>query len=62
MARLQVLLEVGGIYMDDDVLLLKPLDPLMNNSIVLGEETYDALGQSSYILNESTFTNLITMV
>ena len=43
-ARLQTLLEVGGIYMDDDMIILKPLHELMNNSIVLGEENYDALG------------------
>ena len=42
--RLHILLKFGGIYLDDDVLVLKSLDDLRSNQIVLGEENYDALG------------------
>jgi len=45
-ARLQILLEMGGIYMDDDLVLLKSLDPLRSHQMVLGEENYDALGKN----------------
>ncbi|XP_002122051.2 uncharacterized protein LOC100184557 [Ciona intestinalis] len=45
-ARLEILLETGGIYMDDDVVVLKSLDSLRNNEMVLGEENYDALANS----------------
>lgn len=41
---MQILLEVGGIYVDDDIIILKSLDPLRNETMVLGEENYDALG------------------
>uniref|UniRef100_H2Y704 Alpha-1,4-N-acetylglucosaminyltransferase n=1 Tax=Ciona savignyi TaxID=51511 RepID=H2Y704_CIOSA len=45
-ARLEILLEVGGIYMDDDVVVLKSLDSLRMEEMVLGEENYDALANS----------------
>ena len=38
--RLQKLLEHGGIYLDTDILLLKPLTPLMGNACVLGADRY----------------------
>ena len=38
--RLQKLLDHGGIYLDTDILLLKPLTPLMNNSCVMGADRY----------------------
>lgn len=38
--RLQKLLIHGGIYLDTDILMLKPLTPLMNNECVLGAEGY----------------------
>ena len=43
-ARLQILLEIGGIYIDDDILFLKSFDELRNHQTVLAEENYDALG------------------
>ena len=43
-ARLQILLEIGGIYIDDDVLFLKSFDELRVHQTVLAEENYDALG------------------
>jgi hypothetical protein len=36
--RLQVLLESGGIYLDLDVLSVRPLAPFRNESFVLGQE------------------------
>ena len=39
LARLEILLDYGGIYLDTDALLLKSLMPLMNNSCVLGTES-----------------------
>lgn len=38
--RLQILLDVGGIYLDTDILMLKPLTPLMNRDCVMGGEGY----------------------
>ena len=37
--RLEKLIERGGIYMDLDVLSLKPLDKFLNNNIVMGAES-----------------------
>lgn len=37
--RLQILLEHGGIYMDTDILSLKPLDEFMHHPLVLSWET-----------------------
>nr|XP_039252113.1 uncharacterized protein LOC120329532 [Styela clava] len=54
-ARLQILLEVGGIYMDDDMIILKSLNPLRNNSMVLGEENYDALANSMVLSNRNSW-------
>lgn len=38
--RLQILEEFGGIYMDTDQLLIKPLDDLLDNECVMGGESY----------------------
>ena len=38
--RLQKLIEHGGIYLDTDILLLKPLTDLMDRHCVLGAESY----------------------
>ena len=46
-ARLYVLLRYGGIYLDDDVIILKSLNRLIDeNEFVIGEENYDALANS----------------
>jgi len=39
LARLEILLDCGGIYLDTDALLLRPLTPLMEHSCVLGTES-----------------------
>lgn len=39
--RLQKLIELGGIYLDIDVITLKPFHKLMTNNLVLGIETGD---------------------
>ncbi len=36
--RTSVLLEEGGVYMDTDMLLVKPIDDLLSNKFVIGEE------------------------
>jgi Glycosyltransferase sugar-binding region containing DXD motif len=38
-ARLEILLEHGGIYLDLDVMCLRPFLPLQNGSVVMGEES-----------------------
>ena len=38
--RLQKLIEHGGIYLDLDVLCVKPFTPLLDNPLVLAEENY----------------------
>ena len=53
--RLHILLKFGGIYLDDDVLVLKSLDDLRSNDIVLGEENYDALGMRYLFINSTNF-------
>jgi len=41
--RLYALREVGGIYLDVDVELLRPLTPLLNNQAFLGLEDFDTI-------------------
>jgi len=53
--RLQVMLEVGGIYLDDDVIVLRSLDELRKNDMVLGEENFDALANSVIIANKDSW-------
>ena len=36
--RMELLYRQGGIYMDTDIIVLKPFDSLLNNQIVLAEE------------------------
>lgn len=36
--RLRTLLQYGGIYIDSDVLCMKPFTPLLNNQFVMGEQ------------------------
>lgn len=40
-ARLQILQEHGGIYLDIDVICVKPFTPLLENACVLGEQGVD---------------------
>ncbi|HEY1351556.1 MAG TPA: glycosyltransferase [Ktedonobacteraceae bacterium] len=40
-ARLQILYEYGGIYLDIDVICVKPLTPLLASACVLGEQGVD---------------------
>src|SRR5581483_6850969 len=42
-ARLQILHQHGGIYLDLDVLCLRPFAPLQNESVVMGEEHGEGL-------------------
>ena len=44
-ARLEILMEVGGIYLDTDSVVVKPLDTfLQTKTMVLGEESDYDLG------------------
>ena len=54
-ARLQILLEVGGIYIDDDVYILKSLNELRVHEMVLGEENYDALANSVILASKNAW-------
>ena len=47
--RIELLIHLGGLYLDLDVVLLKPLDELMGFNITQGSETPDRLG-SGFIL------------
>ena len=54
-ARLLILLEVGGIYLDDDVVVLKSFDDFLDEQMVLGEENYDALANSVILANKDSW-------
>jgi len=47
--RLQILQKLGGIYLDTDSLLLKPLTPLVGPEMVLARESADSLAMSPII-------------
>ena len=47
--RLQILQKLGGIYLDTDSLLLKPLTPLVGPEMVLAQESPDSLAMSPII-------------
>ncbi len=42
-ARLKIIFENGGIYLDTDVELVKPLDPLLSNRAYMGYEINDRI-------------------
>lgn len=39
--RLEKLIEMGGIYLDTDVIVLRPFDNLLHHSVVMGQEGYN---------------------
>ena len=43
--RLQLMLEVGGMYMDTDSVILKSLDKFRNNELTLGQATPISVGE-----------------
>ena len=43
--RLQLLLEVGGMYMDTDSVILKSLDKFRNNELTLGQASEISVGE-----------------
>lgn len=45
-ARLQILYEEGGIYLDKDMLLVQSLEPITSTECAFGEETSGKLGAS----------------
>ena len=48
--RLEILLEHGGIYLDCDVMILKPLDPLRNYPVTMGKEDAHPMLNAATIL------------
>ena len=55
-ARLQVVLQVGGIYLDDDVVVLKSLDALRrDHDIVLGEASPLSVANGGIISNKNSW-------
>jgi len=54
-ARLQILLEVGGIYLDEDTYVLKSMDELRVHEMVLGEEVYYALGNGIILASNNSW-------
>ncbi|ELU04130.1 hypothetical protein CAPTEDRAFT_219581 [Capitella teleta] len=58
-ARIQVLLRHGGIYLDLDVIILRSFDSLLKHDVTMGAESPDLLG-SGLILSkaDSTFLKL----
>lgn len=57
-ARLAILEEHGGLYIDLDVIVVRPLDSLLHHDVVLGAETPDLLG-SGLILARRPGTEFI---
>jgi hypothetical protein len=47
--RLQIMQKLGGIYLDTDSLLLKPLTPFVGQEMVLARESHDSLAMSPII-------------
>jgi len=43
--RLQLMLEVGGMYMDTDSVILKSLDKFRNNELTLGQAKTISVGE-----------------
>jgi len=43
--RLQLMLEVGGMYMDTDSVILKSLDKFRNEELTLGQATPKSVGE-----------------
>lgn len=50
-ARLQILHDYGGIYLDNDLLMLKSFDDLMPYNCVLGGDGYNENGQIKSVAN-----------
>jgi len=44
--RLQLMLEVGGMYMDTDSVVVKSLDEFRNKDLVLGQATSLSVGKT----------------
>ncbi|ESO11696.1 hypothetical protein HELRODRAFT_166711 [Helobdella robusta] len=53
-ARIQLLREYGGLYIDLDVVLLRPLDPLLEYETTMGAETPSQLGSGFILAKENS--------
>ena len=55
-ARMQILLQIGGMYFDTDTMVLKSLDDLRrDNDIVLGKATPDSLANGGILANKNSW-------
>jgi len=54
-ARLHILLQIGGIYLDSDTLVMKSLDELRKYNIVLGEESLISLANGAVLTNKDSW-------
>nr|CAB3262879.1 uncharacterized protein LOC100184557 [Phallusia mammillata] len=54
-ARLEILLEVGGIYLDTDSVVLTSLQTLQDNDLVLGEESERTLGNGVILTTKDSW-------
>jgi len=59
-ARLSILEEFGGLYVDLDVIIVRPIDPLLSYDVVLGAESPLMLG-SGFILATRTNATFIRL-
>ena len=56
--RYEILKRYGGFYLDADTLCLRPLDPLLNNSFVIGYHNYHNPGlNGTFRYNDRTVAN-----
>lgn len=60
-ARLKIIYDFGGIYLDTDVELLKNLDPLLNRSAVMGFENEQYVSTGLIIMAEAHNSIIKTM-
>ncbi len=60
-ARLKIIYDLGGIYLDTDVELLKNLDPLLNTSAVMGFENEQYVATGLIIMAEAHNSIIKTM-
>ena len=54
-ARLHILLQVGGIYLDSDTLVMRSLDDLRRHDMVLGEESHISLANGAVLASKDSW-------
>lgn len=51
-ARLQILYEQGGIYLDTDMVLLKPVNEFLDGTLTFAKENWDAIGNAAMMVEK----------